>query len=82
MQGCALADLLVGGEGDAELAVGAALGKEDLGGGQNLCHTGLVVCAQQGGAVGGDQSLTLEAGQDFCSMPPSASEAWYPATKF
>lgn len=63
-EGSALADLLVGGEGDAELAVGAALGKEDLGGGQDLCHTGLVVCAQQGGAVGGDQSLTLEVGQE------------------
>ena len=63
-EGSALADLLVGGEGDAELAVGTALGKEDLGGGQDLCHTGLVVCAQQGGAVGGDQGLTLEVGQE------------------
>ena len=33
-EGSALADLLVGGEGDAELAMGAALGKEDLGGGR------------------------------------------------
>ena len=38
-EGSALADLLVGGEGDAELAVGAALGKENI------------VGTQQGGTV-------------------------------
>ena len=60
----ALADLLIGGKGDAELAVGAALGDEGLGGGQDLRHTGLVVGTQQRGAVGGDEGLALQLLQE------------------
>ena len=63
-QGSALADLLVGGKGDADLAVGAALGKQGLGGGHDLSHTGLVVRTQQGGAVGGDKGLAFELFQE------------------
>ena len=63
-QGSALADLLIGGKGDAELAVGAALGDEGLGGGQDLRHTGLVVGTQQRGAVGGDEGLALQVFQE------------------
>ena len=63
-QGSALADLLIGGKGDAELAVGAALGNEGLGGGQDLRHTGLVVGTQQRGAVGGDEGLALQVFQE------------------
>ena len=63
-QGSALADLLVGGKGDAELAVGAALGEEGLGGGQDLRHAGFVIGTQQGGAVGGDEGLALQLFQE------------------
>ena len=36
----------------------------DLGGGHDLSHAGLVVRAQQGGAVGGDKGLALELFQE------------------
>ena len=55
-----LADLLVGGEGDAELAVRPPLGQQGLHCGQDLGHAGLVICAQQGRAVGGDEGLALQ----------------------
>ena len=50
-----LTDLLVRGKADAQLAVGAALADDGLHSGHDLSHTGLIVCTQQGGAVGGDQ---------------------------
>ena len=59
-----LADLLVGGKADAQLAVGALLGNNALQHRHDLGHTGLVVGAQQGRAVGGDESLTLHLGQE------------------
>jgi len=59
-----LADLLVRGKGDAQLAVGQALFQHGLHGGHDLGHTGLVIGAQQGGAVGGDQGLALHRGQE------------------
>ena len=42
-EGSALADLLVGGEGDAEFAVGQLLLDDGLGGGEDLGHTGFIV---------------------------------------
>ena len=59
-QGSALADLLIGGKGDAELAVGQLLFDKGLGSGQDLSDAGFIVSAQQGGAVGGDESLALQ----------------------
>ena len=43
----ALADLLVGGEGDAELAVGQLLFDKGLGGGQDLSDAGFIVSASR-----------------------------------
>ena len=63
-EGSALADLLVGGEGDAEFAVGQILLDDGLGGGEDLGHAGFIVCAQQGGAVGGDEGLALQLFQE------------------
>ena len=63
-QARALADLLIGGEADAELAVGAIFGNDALQRGHDLGHTGLVVRAQQGRAVGGDESLALHLAQE------------------
>ena len=60
----ALADLLIGGKGDAELAVGQLLLDKGLGGGQDLSDAGFIVSAQQGGAVGGDESLALQLLQE------------------
>ena len=60
----ALADLLIGGKGDAELAVGQLLFDKGLGGGQDLSNAGFVVSAQQGGAVGGDEGLALHGGKE------------------
>ena len=59
-----LADLLVRGKADAQLAVGAALADNGLHSGHDLSHTGLIVCTQQGGAVGGDQGLALHGGKE------------------
>src|SRR5699024_6505428 len=58
------ADLLVGGEADAHRAVGRAARKQPPCTLQNLCHAGLVVGPQQGGAVGDDQALAHVALQD------------------
>ena len=57
----AAADLLVGGEYHADLAVGAAL--QQLHGSHDLGDAGLVVGAQQGGAIGDDQLLAGVGGQ-------------------
>ena len=59
----ALAHLFVRGEADAELAVGDVLLLNTLHCGHNLGDAGLVVRAQQSGAVGGDQGLALPVGQ-------------------
>jgi len=59
-----LADLLVRGKADAQLAVGQALFQHRLHSGHDLGHTSLVVSTQQGGAVGGDQGLALHRGQE------------------
>ena len=59
-----LADLLVRGKTDAQLAVGAALADDGLHSSHDLSHTGFVVCTQQGGAVGGDQGLALHGGKE------------------
>ena len=60
----ALADLLIGGKGDAELAVGQLLFDKGLGNGQDLSDAGFIVSAQQGGAVGGDKGLALQLLQE------------------
>ena len=60
----ALADLLIGGKGDAELAVRQLLFDKGLGGGQDLSDAGFIVSAQQGGAVGGDEGLALQLLQE------------------
>src|SRR5699024_8465261 len=65
-----LADLFVGGKGDAQLAVGRAGLLQGLDGGHDLGHAGLVVGPQQGGAVGGDQGLALHAGQEGEVLDP------------
>ena len=59
-----LADLLVRGKADAQLAVGATLADDGLHSGHDLSHTGFVVCTQQGGAVGGDQGLALHGSKE------------------
>ena len=59
-----LANLLVRGKADAQLAVGAALADNGLHSGHDLGHTSLVVSTQQGGAVGGDQGLALHGGKE------------------
>ena len=59
----ALAHLLVGGEGHADLAVGDVLLLQPLHGGEDLGDAGLVVRAQQGGSVGGDEGLALPVRQ-------------------
>ena len=59
-----LTDLLVRSEADAQLAVGAALADNGLHRGHDLSHTGLIVCTQQGGAVGGDEGLALHGGKE------------------
>ena len=59
----AVADLLVGSEADGYPAVGGHAVNETLAGGDDLRDTGLVVRAQHGGAVGGDEGLALERGQ-------------------
>ena len=59
-----LADLLVRGEGDAQLAVGQALFLQRFHSGQNFGDAGLVVGTQQGGAVRGDEGLALHAAQE------------------
>ena len=59
-----LADLLVRGKADAQLAVGTALADNGLHGGHDFSHTGFIICTQQGGAVGGDQGLALHGGKE------------------
>ena len=59
-----LANLLVGGEADADLAVGQIFRKDTLGHGHDLGNARLVVGPQQGGAVGGDERLPLHLGQE------------------
>ena len=59
-----LADLLVGGEGNAELAMGGALPQDRFRGGEDFGHARLVVGAQQGGAVRGDEGFALHGGQE------------------
>ena len=60
----AAAHLLVGGDGHGDAAVGdLGMGGQILHGGEDLGHTGLVVGAQQGGAVGDDQVLAHIPGQ-------------------
>ena len=55
----AAADLLVGGEGEADAAVrDLGVGDEILGSADNLCDAGLVVGAEQGGAGGGDDGTS------------------------
>ena len=53
-----MADLLIRGKADADGAVGPAVRQQMLAHGQDLGDTGLVVGAQDHGAVGGDQGLT------------------------
>ena len=60
----ALADLLVGGEGDAQLAVGNVLSDDLLAHGHDLGDTCLVIRAQQGGAVSGDEGAALELSEN------------------
>ena len=60
----ALSHLFVGGEADAHFTVGHIAGQKPLHRRHNLGYTGLVVGAQQGGAVGGDERLTLQIGQE------------------
>ena len=55
---------IAGLKADAQLAVGAALADDGLHSGHDLSHTGLIVCTQQGGAVGGDESLALQLLQE------------------
>ena len=57
------ADFLIGGKADFQGSVLAALPQQNFGGSQNFRHTGLVVRAQQGRAVGDDQVLALVVGQ-------------------
>ena len=54
------ADLLVRGEGDAEPAVRLVFRDDGLHGGENFRDAGLVVRAQQRGAVGGDERHAFE----------------------
>jgi len=73
-----LADLLVRGKADAQLAVGTALADNGLHGGHDLSHTGFIICTQQGGAVGGDQGLALHGGKEgeaetFITLPVAGS---------
>ena len=63
-QACALADLLIGGEADAELAVGAVFSDDALQCGHDLGNTGLVIRTQQRGAVGRDEGLALHLAQE------------------
>ena len=72
-----VADLLVGGEGHADEAVGDIALLEPLHQGHDLRHARLVVAAQNGGAVGGDEGLALQlqeageilGGQDAAGIP-------------
>ena len=57
------ADLLVGGKGDAHLAVGLAGGHQLLHRGEDQGDARLVVRPQQGGAVGDDQVLAPVVGE-------------------
>ena len=60
----AAAHLLVGGDGHGDAAVGdLGVGGQILHGGEDLSHAGLVVGAQQGGAVGDDEVLAHIPGQ-------------------
>ena len=59
----AAADLLIGGEAQADVAVGDLALEQDLGCFQDLGDAGLIVRTQQGGAVGGHQGVTLVAQQ-------------------
>ena len=58
-QACALADLLIGGEADAKLAVGAVFSDDALQRGHDLRHTGLIIRTQQRRAIGRDEGLAL-----------------------
>ena len=44
--------------------MGQLLLDDGLGGGEDLGHAGFIVCAQQGGAVGGDEGLALQLFQE------------------
>ena len=59
----AFADLLVGGECDAQPPVGAVFGNEPFTQRHDLGDPRFVVRPQQGGAIGGDEGLALEPGQ-------------------
>ena len=59
----AVADLLVRAKADAHRAVGHVGSKQPLGHGHDLRHAGLVVCAEDGGAVGDDEGLAAEGGE-------------------
>ena len=62
----AAADLLVGGEADADGAMLRGIGgHQALGQGHDLGHTGLVICAQDAVAAGDDQLLTRERRQEL-----------------
>ena len=70
----AVADLLVGREGDADESVGDVALLEDLHQGHDLRHARFVVAAQDRGAVGGDEGLALqfkEAGEVFGGQDPA-----------
>ena len=56
----ACADLLVRGECNMDFAVGKVVFDDIFRSLHNLGYTGLVVCAEQGGAVGDDKCFTLE----------------------
>lgn len=69
-----LAHLLVGGEADGDGAVGdLRVGQQILAGGDDLRHAGLVVGAQQGGAVGDDELLPHVAAEEGEVLHPQAA---------
>src|SRR5699024_9781192 len=66
----ALSDLLVGGQGHADGAVGNLPGQQPLTQGHDLGDTRLVVGPQQGGAVGSDEGLALQVRQEGELLSP------------
>ena len=71
------ADLLIGGEAQLDGAVGLVLPDNLRGGAEDLRHAGLVVAAQEGGAVGGDEgfALLLEQGGEIAGGQGEAAGA-------
>ena len=59
----AASDLLIGSKAQAYLAMGNSALEQDLRCFQDLSDAGLVVRTQQGGAIGGDEGMALEAAE-------------------